>query len=109
MLCEQLGQEPDPNKMPLETSVFPHEVQVAFFIFELLPDKWDGMSGYYLGKDWSSTSLLFEIYDIENRREVLYFAKLYENLIVNFKAEEAARKQKQAERARNSNAGITRR
>ena len=50
MLCEQLGQEPDPEKMPLETSVFPHEVQVAFFIFELLPDKWDGMSGYYFAR-----------------------------------------------------------
>ena len=66
------------------------------------------MSGYYLGKDWSSASLLFETYDIDNRKEVLYFAKLYENLIVNFKAEETARKQKQAERARNNNVAVTR-
>jgi hypothetical protein len=52
MLCEQLGQDPDPNKMPLEASAFPYEVQVAFFMFDLLSDRWDGMSGTYLGKDW---------------------------------------------------------
>ncbi len=31
LLCEQLEQEPDPDKMPLDASVFPPEVQVAFF------------------------------------------------------------------------------
>ena len=38
LLCEQLGQEPDPDKMPLELSDFPGEVQVAFFMFSLLPE-----------------------------------------------------------------------
>ena len=56
-LCEQLGQEPDPEKMPLDASVFPAEVQVAFFVFGLLPDRWDSMSGCYMGKDWSSARL----------------------------------------------------
>ena len=37
-ICEQLGQEPDPTQMPLEPSDFPEEVQVAFFMFSLLPD-----------------------------------------------------------------------
>ena len=62
MLCEQLGQEPDPNRMPLEASAFPSEVQVAFFMFDLLSDRWDGMSGMYLGKDWSSAQFLFKLY-----------------------------------------------
>ena len=37
-LCEQLGQEPDPAKMPLEISVFPEEVQVAFFVYDRLSE-----------------------------------------------------------------------
>ena len=50
--------------MPLEISSFPDEVQVAFFMFDLLSDNWDGMSGTYLGKDWSQCTQLFEIYNI---------------------------------------------
>ena len=39
--------------MPLSQSEFPIEVQVAFFVFDLLSDVWEGMSGTYMGKDWS--------------------------------------------------------
>ena len=38
LMCEQLGQVPDPAKMPLEPSAFPEEVQVAFFVFDLLEE-----------------------------------------------------------------------
>ena len=101
-LCEQLGQEPDPDKMPLEASAFPYEVQVAFFVFDLLPDKWDGMSGMYLGKDWSSANFLIKTYNIEDVPIVVYFAKLYENILVSQRSEELARKQKQQQQqARN--------
>ena len=61
-ICEQLGQEPDPDKMPLDSSDFPYEVQVAFFISNYLEDIWDGMSGSYLGKRYGSVEYLFKIY-----------------------------------------------
>ena len=35
-ICEQLGQEPDPTKMPLDSSGFQEENQVAFFMFSLM-------------------------------------------------------------------------
>jgi hypothetical protein len=98
LLCEQLEQEPDPDKMPLDASVFPPEVQVAFFIFDLLPDRWEGMSGMYLGKDWSSAEFLFKIYEIEDIQYVTYFAKIYESILVSEKAEEANKKRKASER-----------
>jgi len=97
-LCEQLGQEPDPDKMPLDASVLPPEVQVAFFIFDLLPDRWEGMSGMYLGKDWSSAEFLFRIYEVEDVAYVTYFAKLYESILVKHKAEESERKRKASQR-----------
>ena len=84
--------------MPLDASVFPSEVQVAFFVFDLLPDRWDGMSGYYLGKDWGSAEFIFDLYDISDRKTVVFFAKLYENTIVEIRAKESEQKRKEAER-----------
>ena len=104
-MCEQLGQEPDPAKMPLESSSCPEEVQVAFFVYGLLPDRWDGMSGTYLGKDWNSLNHIFELYEIDNQKEVFFFSKIYENLVVSFKAEEAEKKRKAEERKAKSAGG----
>jgi hypothetical protein len=97
-LCEQLGEEPDPTKMPLEPSDFPEEVQVAFFMFSLLPDYWEGMSGTYMGKHWNGVEYFFEIYGVESPKEILYFMKLYENEVVQYKSEQAERKRKADER-----------
>ena len=52
--------------MPLDASAFPHEVQVAFFVFGLLPDRYEGMSGTYMGKDWSSANFIFDTYKIDD-------------------------------------------
>ena len=84
--------------MPLEASAFPYEVQVAFFVLGLLPDRYEGMSGTYMGKDWSSATFIFEAYNIEDIQSVIFFAKTYETMLVNERAEEQKRKQKQAER-----------
>jgi hypothetical protein len=104
-MCEQLGQEPDPAKMPLDSSDFPEEVQVAFFIFSFLSDNWDGMSGTYLGKDWTQCNQLFELYEVENKKETLFFMKLYENVIVSYRAEEVDKKRKAEERKAKSAGG----
>ena len=84
--------------MPLELSEFPEEVQVAFFMFSLLPDYWEGMSGTYMGKHWNGVEYFFEIYDVESPKEILYFMKLYEGEIVSYKAEKAEQKRKADER-----------
>lgn len=93
-----MGEEPDPTKMPLEASAFPYEVQVAFFVLGLLPDRYEGMSGTYMGKDWSSANFIFEAYNIEDIQTIVFFAKTYENMLVTQRAEEQKQKQKQAER-----------
>ncbi len=97
-ICEQLGQVPDPAKMPLESSAFPEEVQVAFFMFDLLSDRWDGMSGTYLGKDWSTCLQLFEVYEVEDTKNTIFFMKLYEAVLMKHRMEEQERKRKAAER-----------
>ena len=59
--------------MPPTLEEFPYEVQVAFFIYGLLPDIWVGMSGSYQGKDWAPLESLYNIYEIEDRKTTTYF------------------------------------
>ena len=84
--------------MPLDPSDFPAEVQVAFFISGLLEDRWDSTSGTYLGKDWSNLAYFFNLYEIEEPKVILYIMKIYENVIVSDRHDEAERKRKAEER-----------
>jgi hypothetical protein len=103
-ICEELGQEPDPDKMPLEISDFPLDVQVAFFIFGFLEDVWEGMSGIYLGKNWRNIEYLFNLYKVEEPKTVLYIMKLYEGILVGERAKKAEQKRK-AEKRKSAGGG----
>ena len=96
-MCEQLGQEPDPEKMPLEESDFPDEVQVAFFVHSLLTDCWEGMSGSYLGKNYEEYTLIVELFDISEAREIFMLVKRYDAHLMNYRAEEQEKKRKRDE------------
>ena len=99
-----MGEEPDPDKMPLETSDFPSDVQVAFFIFGFLEDVWDGMSGSYMGKSWNNIEYLFNLYEIDEPRIMLYLMKLWEGILVAYRADQAE-KHKKAEQRRSAGGG----
>ena len=98
IVCERLGKEPDYNKLPMDEGNFPYEVQLAFFIHSLLPDRWDGMSGSYMGKDWSAVGTLLDIHDIEYKKTVIFFLKYIDIYASNQINEEMDTKRKQAER-----------
>ena len=91
--------------MPLELSEFPEEAQVAFFMFSLLPDHWEGMSGTYMGKYWDGIDYFFKLYDVEYPRITLYIMKMYERKLVEFRADKAEKKRKQEERKSASSGG----
>ena len=91
--------------MPLESSSFPTEVQVAFFIYGLLSDNWEGMSGTYLGKHWSSLEYIFDLHEVDNRKEVFLFMKMYESQIIKYRMEQQERKRKAEERKSQSAGG----
>jgi len=84
--------------MPLEVSGFPAEVQVAFFLYGFLEDRYEGMSGSYMGKSWNNIEFLFHTYQIQEPKVTLYYMKLLDNISVGHKAELAQRKQKADER-----------
>tara|TARA_X000001382_G_scaffold129836_2_gene122877 strand:+ start:1894 stop:2196 length:303 start_codon:yes stop_codon:yes gene_type:complete len=91
--------------MPLEATAFPAEVQVAFFVYSYLSDVWEGMSGSYMGKDWSHIDTLFNLFEVEEPKITLYFMKMYEGITVQHKAEEADRKRKADDRKRQQESG----
>tara|TARA_B100000085_G_C18233445_1_gene386896 strand:- start:24 stop:323 length:300 start_codon:yes stop_codon:yes gene_type:complete len=84
--------------MPLTPSDFPEEVQVAFFMFSLLPDHWEGMSGTYMGKYWDGIDYFFKLYEVDDVKTIIYIMKMYEAKIVNYRAEKAEAKRKQEQR-----------
>ncbi len=63
-------------------------------MFDLLSDVYEGMSGTYMGKDWSHCTQLFDVWEIDDPRIVLYFMKVYERIIMQDKLEEAQRREK---------------
>ena len=91
--------------MPLEPSDFPEEVQVAFFMFSLLPDHFEGMSGTYMGKYWDGIEYYFKLYEVDDPQTILYIMKLYENEIVKFRHDKAEQKRKSEAAKRNRPSG----
>ena len=61
--------------MPPTMEEYPFEVQVAFLLHDLLPDRWDGMSGSYFGKDMSSLGTLLDTWEVEDRKNTIFWIK----------------------------------
>ena len=92
--------------MPPTLDDLPDEVQVAFFIYALMPERWDGASGTYLGKDWSSLHTLYNIYEIEDQKTVTMFIAEIQSIFVQQTNEESEKKRKAAERKASASSGI---
>jgi hypothetical protein len=74
-LKEQMGEDPDLDEMPTEISDYPLEVQESFLLHTFLPDRWDGASGTYMGKDWSALESLLRILKISDWKTSVFFLK----------------------------------
>ena len=83
--------------MPPTVEDYPLEVQVAFLLHDLLPDRWDGMSGSYMGKDFSSIGTLLDIWQVKDKKTCLYFIKHIEARNTNKLNKSQERKRKAAE------------
>jgi len=70
-MCELMGTEPVSEQIPVDMVDFPEEVQQAFQIYYLLRDVWEGMSGTYMGKDFSTIFEFFRLYDVECQDQLL--------------------------------------
>ena len=70
-----------------------------------MPDRWDGMSGSYMGKDWGCLGTLLDLYEVEDKREVTYFIKAIESENSSSLNDELNKKRKAQERASKAKTG----
>lgn len=72
-LCEQLGNEPLAEEIPIELHEFPIEVQETLIIYKVLRDEWEFVAGSYLGKNLSNIFELFNAYGLKQEDHRLYY------------------------------------
>ncbi len=88
MLCDQLGEEPDPSRMPADFNDFPKIVQDAITIYGILPDVWEGFGGTFLGKDYSILPYLAnQVYIINNHQLLMQFLLIINNIVSTQRAQ----------------------
>ena len=97
MMCEQLGTEPIPEEIPASFEDFPYVVQEALNIFSILPDNWEGMSGTYMGKDYSILPYLFdEIFQVDNKQQTMQLLLTIGSIVMSQRSREQSARQKKA-------------
>ena len=104
-LCDQSGKEPDQDEMPPTLKDYPLEVQVAFLLHDYLPENWDGMSGSYLGKDYSALEMLLKAHEVEDVKTCIYFIKLIDGYNIRKINLEQDKRRKAEERKAKAKAG----
>ena len=96
-LCKEMGTEPKDEDMPIDLGDFPLYIQYIFSIYQMLPDKWEGMSGTYMGKDYGILPFLFgmhEITDIKEQREMFDIISLIDRTAREYYSEKQKQERK---------------
>lgn len=96
MICEQMGNEPKEDEMPADFGDFPYSVQVAISIFAIMPDVWEGMSGTYMGKNFSILPFLADVYEVDNRPQLMQFINIIGSIVMNQRSKEQKIRQKKS-------------
>ena len=89
-----MGVEPKEEDIPKDPSTFSLEAQQALVLMNALPDKWEGMNGVWLGKDYGGLGDILQIYDVQETREVFELLKICEVELGKFYAQK--RKEQEA-------------
>ena len=92
-MCEQMGWEIDETQLPKDPSSLELECQQALMLLNTLPDKWDGMSGTWMGKDYSGLAAIMDIYEIDDRKTVFELLKVAEIEMSKYYSEKAKQKE----------------
>ena len=66
-----MGLDVDEEEIPLDIDDLSFNSQQTLLLFNILPDKVEGMNGIWLGKEYAGLTDIMDIYDIDNRKDVL--------------------------------------
>lgn len=95
-MCEITGQQPLSEDEPVEWYDLPEQVQQCFEVYSFLPDRWEGMSATFMGKDYSIVFHLFDTFQVLELDRLLYL-RLMAN-IDGIRSKLIQNKQKQQEK-----------
>ena len=70
-MCDMLGEEPVELDIPLDSNDFPLLVQQTLMVYGYLEDKWDSMSGTFLGKNYSTVFKFFDLFEVDSIERLL--------------------------------------
>lgn len=79
-MCQELGSEPDEAEIPVELEDLPFEVESAYHVYNLLPDKIDSFNGVYYGKALEHTPTILEFLDISSRKDIFKIILIIDSL-----------------------------
>ena len=80
MIHDQMGLPIDDEEVPLDIEDLSYNSQQALLLFNILPDKIEGMNGVWLGKEYAGLSDIMDIYEIDSRRDVLDLLQICINI-----------------------------
>ena len=92
-MCEQMGWEPKEEEVPKDPSHLSYNVQSALILYNALPDIWEGMSGTWMGKDYSGLMDIMNIYGFDDKKEIFSLLKIAEGEAGKFYTERAKQKE----------------
>ncbi len=81
-LMEQLGKEPDPDKMPLDYSDLCSDCQIAINIYNRLGNRVYGDVGF-VGKDYTNLPILIEVFEITNKDYLINLLNVLDSFNIN--------------------------
>jgi len=97
LMCKELGQVPVVEEIPATFDDFPHIVQIAINIHAILPDRWEGMSGTYMGKEYTLLPYLADnVYKVSNKAQLVQFVTLIDRIVTEKRASEQKIKQRKS-------------
>ena len=79
-LMDQLGKEVQEDEVPKDLEDLPLSFQSFIAVFSYLPDKYDGMSGTYLGKDLSPLDTILDIFEVKDKQLAIRTIKVLEGI-----------------------------
>jgi hypothetical protein len=91
-MMEILGSSPIEEEIPYSREDLTLQTQWVLNLYDLLPDRWEGMSGTYLGKDLNLLPVLFSEFNAE-KHDRMYAWKIIP-VIDNFVSQDVAAKVK---------------
>ena len=75
-MCEMMNTDPVDADIPVEFEDLLDVTQQALELYSYLPDRWEGMSGTFMGKDYSIVFDLFNTYEILEKTEQRIMLKI---------------------------------